>query len=461
MGREKVKLGEEKAGNGWRYVKMFKGQRWWSKVYPALTRQTKSEAWNTFVQWREHQTEAAPTPAPDNYTLLREMLAAQIQPLAQHAELTGNSKEAKQLREILKSLPRATPDQIKQLIPLFVNDPVIEDRKETAARIHKTTDPELTARALADEFVLRYERKARANRGSWGRAGQVRVGLKIFCEWYGAERSLEHFNETSWKDFSKYLEQMVADQEYSQTTAHDHQKTFQTFISTIAGDYPDSIRIPSNLRSAHHRIPAERKEPVTYSVQEVTLLLEHANPRTRLFLLLMLNCAMYQGDVADLQANEIDWTSGRIIRPRSKTGRLALNRGKSPFKLNWKLWPETFRLLNEFGNRDGLVLRNANGEPLIQHKPTTRNDDIRSAFRRLVDKLKRRELLPIGWHKTLKSFRKTGSNMLADAPDEGIAQFYVLYLDHSSVAHKNYLESGKPNAALDRATTYIGERLGY
>ncbi len=94
---------------------------------------------------------------------------------------------------------------------------------------------------------------------------------------------------------------------------------------------------------------------------------------------------------------------------------------------------------------------------MVTHKETTRNDAIRSAYRRLIDKLKRHGKLPKAWNKTLKEFRKTGANILEKSKDHGM--FYELYLDHASVARQNYLVSGEPVPAFDAAIQWVGKQL--
>lgn len=457
MGREKVKLSIEKTPTGIRYKRMLQGRVFKSNVYPQDTRENKREAWEAFVRWRET---APPDPPRDNFSLIRDMLAEQVDALKDHAELTGKPDEAATLKKIRRAIPKANPYQLHQVSALLLNNDVVEDRRQTVRRLKNNTDSSLAARHLADEFIASYKRKAATNRGSWGRYGQVKVGLDIFVNWYGPGRSLEHINEKTVKDYAAHLEQLVADGQQSQTTVHDHQKTFQTFLSAIGEDYPEEISIPNNLRSPRLRIHAERKEPIAFTVEEAKLLLKHAVPRTKLFLMLMLNCAMYQGDIADLVATDIDWKAGRIIRPRSKKARQAMTRGrKQPFKVNWLLWRQTFALLKQFGHpTGGIVLTTAEGGTLITHKETTRNDAIRSAYRRLVEKLKRRKLLPKTWNKTLKQFRKTGANLLEKSEDHAV--FYELYLDHASVARQNYLTSGEPVPQFDAAIKWLGRQFG-
>jgi integrase len=467
MAREAISLGTEKHGKGIRYKKMFKRQFWKSKTYPQETRENKREAWQAFVLWREDQADQPATVKQDEFTLMRRVIGEKVSALLDHAELTSNPTEAAIWRDILSEVPTMDRDNLFQLTALLMGEhdgqnhtAVIEDREKTARRIKRQSDPELSARKLADEYIARLLRKAEAGQGSFGHYGQVKVALDLFVNFYGSSRSLERINEKVVRDYTANLEGLVKTGKLSRNSAHDYQQKFRTWIGQLVEEYPDDIPLPKNLRSKTQLIPTQRREPDPFTIDEVKLLLQHAVPRTRLFLLLMLNCAMYQGDIADLTADEVDWPAGRIIRPRSKTTRLAQTRGLSqPIKVNWLLWRETWRLFKKFANKDGKCFRTITGGDLITHKPTTRNDAIRPAFYRLVCKLKRHELLPANWHKTLKQFRKTGSNILEKSSKPEYAQFYNLYLNHS-VAKQHYLTSGKPVPSFDQAVLWIGKQLG-
>lgn len=63
--------------------------------------------------------------------------------------------------------------------------------------------------------------------------------------------------------------------------------------------------------------------------------------RMQLYLLLMLNCGMYQNDIAELRSDEVHWKAGTLTRARSKT------RERGGPVVTYKLWPETFALLKK------------------------------------------------------------------------------------------------------------------
>ena len=122
-----------------------------------------------------------------------------------------------------------------------------------------------------------------------------------------------------------------------------------------------------------------------FDKDEIKALLAKASNRTKLYILLMLNCGMTQKDIADLLVTEVDWKEGRIIRKRSKTA----DEENVP-TVNYKLWPETFRLLKQerAAESKDRVLLNSNGGPIWTEKITKdgkyqKTDNVKSAFDRL------------------------------------------------------------------------------
>ena len=483
MSREKIRLSEEPAGTGWRYRRMVRGKTWTSKVYTALNRRNRTEAWQDFVEWRKQHL-ASQNPMlvsflkPDgsvdfdllkktdlqgeskSLLILRQIGERALRDRADFMGFAGDTQghlEAKaEADEFLKTPQKKIWDRLQEIwsVPLWS---AIE---QSLPRMSRKNDKSLTARVVADEFVASYKAKAETNTGSWGRYGQVVSGLNVFCQWYGDKKGMDHFCTDHWREFSAYLQKKVTDGEYADATALDHQKTIRTFLTRLASDYPElSGCMTRNLQAEHLRIPVARKEPTVFTKDEIGILLQNANDRMSLFLLLMLNCGMYQGDIADLKASEIDWENGRIVRPRSKTRKASAKKGH-PFRYNWMLWPTTLAGLKVHAQKTGLALLTTDGKPLIKHKASTRNDAIRSAFSRLIKKLKNRKLLTADWKKSLKSLRKTGANIIFRSNDPAIATFYEPYLNQNTVAHKNYIQSGQPHSGFDQAINFLGMELG-
>ena len=150
---------------------------------------------------------------------------------------------------------------------------------------------------------------------------------------------------------------------------------------------------------------------VVFTKPEIKSLLQKASDRTKLYILLMLNCGMTQKDIADIQFSEVDWKAGRITRKRSKT-----RRHDNVPEVSYLLWPETLKLLQREQNPagEGRILLNESGRPLWYEELSEdgkykKNDNVRSAFDRLRRKLK--------IEKPLISLKKTSASLIRGRKD--------------------------------------------
>ncbi len=175
----------------------------------------------------------------------------------------------------------------------------------------------------------------------------------------------------------------------------------------------------------------------------------------KLSILLMLNTGSTQQDLSDLLQCEVDWTEGRLTRKRSKN-----KKHETAPVVCYKLWPECFRLLQEFRSTDpALVFVNEDGRPL----KTTREE---------FGKLKKSDSLKcllfrfqnaISWTKGkgFKTLRKTGATLLKA---HGIAsEFREMYLGHSQKSIREiHYEQDSPEfqARFDAAIAKLGELFG-
>ena len=119
--------------------------------------------------------------------------------------------------------------------------------------------------------------------------------------------------------------------------------------------------------------------------------------------------------------------------------------------VNYKLWPETFRLLKKLGNHKGEhVLLNLQGQPLRrwegkQDGKTRNANAVLRAWQRLAD--------ATGIKKPLKLLRKTSASMLANHATFG--QFAFLFLGHSpkTTAERHYVQV--PQELFDEAIAWL------
>jgi integrase len=121
-------------------------------------------------------------------------------------------------------------------------------------------------------------------------------------------------------------------------------------------------------------VPVENVEH--YTVDQVRTLLKSAEGRTRLFVLLGLNCAFYRSDISTLKRSEVNLKAGTITRKRGKT-----DGHKGSPTVTYTLWKETARLLAAEMNKEGeLALTMPDGRKLVDGG----KDAVTDAFRKLL-----------------------------------------------------------------------------
>lgn len=142
-------------------------------------------------------------------------------------------------------------------------------------------------------------------------------------------------------DYHAELLAGIIEERSSADYAKDHLGAMRSFVRWLWRT--EAIEeLPRNLDSKDLTISKKLAAPAVFTVEEVTASLAAASDRTKLYILLMLNCGMTQQDISDLRINEVDWDAGTITRKRSKT---ADRKGVPTVK--YSLWPETFRLLRQ------------------------------------------------------------------------------------------------------------------
>ena len=245
----------------------------------------------------------------------------------------------------------------------------------------------------------------------------------------------------------------MKEEKWSPPTASDRLSSAKSFIRWLW--LVEAIpTLPRNMdaKSTALLISRGSTEIVSYAKDEITTLLNRASQRTKLYILLALNTAATQKDIADLQNSEVIWDEARIVRKRSKT-----RKHDTVPVVNYKLWPETIRLLREErapGSTDRVLL-NANGGPLWfdemrEGAKYVKIDNIKSAFHRLRRKTK--------ISKPFISLKKTSASLIRG--NERFSSLEILFLGQAPtiVAHKHYAQD--PQRLLDAALEWLREEYG-
>jgi len=283
---------------------------------------------------------------------------------------------------------------------------------------------------------------------SAARLSTLHNAMKAFGEW------------ASFADVKKMAGNVLVewrDELFTRITAGDWRAaTAKTYIDVAKQftrwlyerDYIDTL--PRCLTGKSLAMPSPTPNKIVVMTdREVGKLLLGSTEPMRLYLLLMLNCGFYQGDIADLRQNEVDWRKRTITRRRSKT-----RKHKSPPTVTYPLWPLTYKLLKKYRQPTGeLVLRNQNGLPLVRRTnkggTDSKTDNIAKMYERLARRLK--------ISKPLKSFRKTGADKLQQ--HETYRTLVPLYLGHAphTVADRHYVRP--PQELFNEAITWLAGQL--
>ena len=325
-------------------------------------------------------------------------------------------------------------------------------RKIWQDRLHTRSAPEATRDQSVAAHMARYlhdeQRRVEAGELSAGRFTSKQSNLHDFRDWLGHSTALKAITGDRLLEYRRHLLARIREHQLARDTAHGRMNDIKAFIRSL-WETEVLEELPRLLAQGSKKLTIGRQvtTPEFFTAEEVKQSLNAANERTRLYLLLMLNCGMYQGDIANLHPDEVDWNSGTITRKRSKT------RGhESVPTVRYQLWHQTLQLLRKFRTTAGdRVLVNRNGNPLVVRslKPDGRaqtNDSIRNAYNRLRDKT--------GIRKPLKLLRKTSANLIRS--NEQYRGLEDLFLGHSpgSMSDRHY--TVPPQELLARAITWLG-----
>ena len=263
----------------------------------------------------------------------RRLISRIARGLRDYAELTGDENDRRDWEQLSRLSETANESQIKeilegdilQLLPVAT----FSEHLASAARANRSDPPELQLQTVVRKYLSRLAQRVEAGDRSAKLLSSTAESLDKFIAFYGADRSVEFIDEDTVADYSLHLRGSSR----STRTAYNHWGNWKTFVRRTCENH--RLTVPANLASSEHQIPKGTPKIVTFTPEEVAVLLDLASPRVELYLLLMLNCGMTQQEVADIQAGAVDWTASRIRWSRTKTKRHA------PPTINYLLWDRT------------------------------------------------------------------------------------------------------------------------
>jgi integrase len=299
----------------------------------------------------------------------------------------------------------------------------------------KATPPDRTMQAQVESWRQLLQGVCQSGQMSEGRYDGYRRNIGKFTAWIGPETAIDAIDEARLEAFFNYLSQKVGEEVYSPAYAHTLLMTAKQFISRLAE--MKLIPLPGNIRSRRFRFNHSVATKIeTFTIEEVRSLLatcDGFSERTKLYLLLMLNCGMYQNDIAELLQHEVNWSKGILTRARSKT------RERNGPVVSYKLWPETFALLKAHRAKEGeLALTTDEGKPLVRFwlegGTARRYDVIHSAWTRLTAKLKVKKI-----RLAMKHLRKTSASLLGQHPHFKFYANHFLADSPRTMADRHYV----------------------
>jgi len=384
--------------------------RWWQDKHAGLVSESAAPDYATLAaMWQYLETDTLPDYAPP---ALRDMVA--------RGERRGHDLADRVLAE-LDAIEDTTPRQ----------------KRPTASRE--------TIGALAG--VFHGEDIARARNG---------VIEARTCE--GNRTLLDHFvrfvggglpaSAITERTISGYNSELLR-QTLSSSARTQRMRTARRFITWL-WEHRHIDEVPRNLRS-RFSYGSDAVEVEAFTFAEVKSILAGATGGVvRLYVLLMLNCAYLQTDIAELRDTDVDWVAGTITKRRVKT-----RKQKKVPVVTYPLWRETFELLKKYRSGSEYVLLNKRGKQLVIAKlKESGGYSHTDSMSRLIQPV----LKAAGVTKSIKFFRKTGSSLMETHPVH--YRFGEEFLGEApkTIAKKHYI--AMPTTQFSGAVVWLGEQLG-
>jgi integrase len=401
-----------------RWTKHYKGRNWSASCKQLKTAATKEASWEAANAWWQAKQKEIDTSPPDEQT---------------------KGANAFRLWCITQDWKNFDDETRQRLIDSLLGSGEYQKLKQQAdtykAAALQTSPTDRTVKFHVEAWIAFLRGACDAGQMSAGRFDAYHRKIRPFASWIGEHSAIDAIDEQKLEGFFSHLAVLVAARKYSPNYAHEILMTAKQFISRLAET--KLIPLPGNIRSRrfkfNHSVTGNKE---TFTVEEVRQILaacDGFSERTKLYLLLMLNCGMMQNDIAELLKEEVHWSDGTITRARSKT-----RERKGPV-VRYRLWPETFALLKKHRAKEGeLALTTDEGNPLVgerlEGEDYRKYDTIRSAWSRLAGKMGVKKIR-LG----MKHLRKTSATLLAQHPQYKFYANHFLADSPRTVADRHYV----------------------
>jgi len=331
-----------------------------------------------------------------------------------------------------------------------------------------------------ESFLARAMVRVESGTYAPGYYDSLKRAMNHFADFVGRRVGVASINGHTLGTYHTELERRIKDG-WSKSYAAGFLRMIKIFVGWC---YDTELldNLPRNMRRGNATLTIDigkMKKP-TFSNEEIKILLDNATERTQLYMLLALNCAMTQIDIAELHPEQVDWANGRITRQRTKT-----EGNENVPEVSYPLWKRTFELLMQYGNRKGdRVLTNDEGRPLkvewLQGTDHKKIDNISTAYNRLLIKLttskEEKDTTPLQKTtkltttrtkkgkspllkeaKPFKTFRKTSPSRLEDSEFASCARWFGGW-SLKSVMDKHYI--CPPQETFDKAVKWLAKFYG-
>lgn len=322
----------------------------------------------------------------------------------------------------------------------------------------KPAPPGRTVGTWIDRFKDLHRKRHEAGELSPSEYQHAAKSLDEFRDWLGGSSDVAIIDADRWEAWYLHL----LGTQVSVETKKKRLRYARNLVRYVAGKR--LIPLPADVDARRYRFRGSIKAIPMPDEQGIKDLIDAASGQQRLHLLLMLNCGMYQVDVASLRHDEVDWDRGRIRRKRIKTKDQA-----SVPVVDFPLWQATFDLLRQQRDRSTeRVLSTSTGLSWVRDEiddsgKRHKVDQISTHFGRLRAKLNARRKKENKSQVVIRpgDFRKAGATLLANHDE--FHRFERHFLGHApiSVAERHYVSDRAGQDQFDRAVVWLGERFGF
>lgn len=409
----------------WR--KEYKGKRYYLGEYGVkFSRDTHDKAWAEWILTKA-RLDVSPGAAqkmvledPTSENTLSDLLA-HAKTYAEHHNLTISATEF--MKPVLAQHSAV------------VNDLPAKPRKSTGYKLND----------LITSFVAHKVSQAKAGQRSGARSSTIKGHLNTFTVWAGDNKTTGDLTTSMVQEYHEYL----LKENLQDSTKRDKWGAFKQLVTWMAEH--EYAMIPANLNSRDFNFRVANTTVKTMPTADIKKLINAADDRVKLYLLLMINTGMQQTDIANIVASMLDLNKGTITRKRGKTA----HQSNAP-TITYKLWDETLRLMKQemraVSKQFEPLLVSSKGEKLVRRPAEGgRTDRIYNAVKELRKKMgNKAPALP------LKYVRKAGATLLGHKFDLVIANHYLADAP-SGILSKNYVPPSQ--AKFDIAIDWLEKQI--